>query len=378
MIVLGNPENRRVQLFARSFHALGGNGLEIVAWRDYLRDSSILSKHFVPGCSLRIDSPGEDFDVEKSLLARGAAAVEPHFHSLAADAVATLEFQKGRILPLRQWFLGWKRVLMDIHMELEGVSDCHVMNDPLEIATMFDKGECHEVLGAFGVPKPAFLGIPASHDELQALMASVSCRRVFLKPCHTSSASGIVALEASGNRIQAFSSVECARVAGNLTLFNSLGIRRYTSPPEITALVNAICRERSIAEAWFPKAGIAGARFDLRVLVIEGKKAHVAVRQSRGPITNLHLGNKRGDLDMLCKRMGEENWTAAMSVCAQAAAVFQRSLYVAVDLLVAPDFKRFAVAEVNAFGDLLPNLLYQGMDTYAAELNAWRRWRGVP
>ena len=38
------------------------------------------------------------------------------------------------------------------------------------------------------------------------------------------------------------------------------------------------------------------------------------------------------------------------------------------DLLVAPGFRQFAVAEVNAFGDLLPNLLHDGRDTYSAEL----------
>lgn len=284
-----------------------------------------------------------------------------------------MEFQKGRILPLRQWYLGWKLALLDIQKDLDAVPGVSVMNAPADIITMFDKWECHTALGAFNVPKPVLLGLPGSYDELRTMMTATGRRRVFLKPCHTSSASGVVALEADGNRMQAFSSVECARVGGKFTLFNSLHIRRYTSPPEIAELADAVCRERSIAEAWFPKAGIANSRFDLRVLVIDGKSEHVAVRQSQGPITNLHLGNKRGDPDGLRKRMGEENWTGAMSVCEQAASVFRHSHYVAVDLLVAPDFKRFAVAEVNAFGDLLPNLSCRGMDTYAAELDAWQR-----
>jgi hypothetical protein len=34
------------------------------------------------------------------------------------------------------------------------------------------------------------------------------------------------------------------------------------------------------------------------------------------------------------------------------------------------DWSRHAVAEVNAFGDLLPGLLVDGRDTYAAQLAA--------
>ena len=40
--------------------------------------------------------------------------------------------------------------------------------------------------------------------------------------------------------------------------------------------------------------------------------------------------------------------------------------------MFSPGFRRHAVAEVNAFGDLLPGLLVDGRDTYAAQLEALR------
>ena len=43
-----------------------------------------------------------------------------------------------------------------------------------------------------------------------------------------------------------------------------------------------------------PKAGLAGHVFDLRVVVIAGRARHAVVRMSRGPMTNLHLLNRRG------------------------------------------------------------------------------------
>ena len=103
------------------------------------------------------------------------------------------------------------------------------------------------------------------------------------------------------------------------------------------------------------------------MLVIGGWAAHAVMRQSASPITNLHLGNRRGDLAGLRQQMGDDAWQGALDVAVRVAGVFPASLYVAVDLLVAPGFRRFAVAEVNAFGDLLPNLLHEGRDTYTAE-----------
>ena len=40
------------------------------------------------------------------------------------------------------------------------------------------------------------------------------------------------------------------------------------------------------------------------------------------------------------------------------------------DLLVAAGFRHHAVLEANAFGDLLPGVLSEGVDTYEAEIRA--------
>jgi hypothetical protein len=68
--------------------------------------------------------------------------------------------------------------------------------------------------------------------------------------------------------------------------------------------------------------------------------------------------------------MGEETWAAARTACERGASLFPRSLHVGVDLLLTPGYRRHAVLEVNAFGDLLPGVLCDGQDTYKAEINA--------
>jgi hypothetical protein len=131
-------------------------------------------------------------------------------------------------------------------------------------------------------------------------------------------------------------------------------------------------------ERWLPKATLDGRVFDLRVVVIGGEPTHAVVRTSRTPMTNLHLGGARGDLGAVQRALGQERWQRALDVCARAAACFPGSPMVGVDLLVGAGLNRFAVCEVNAFGDLLPGLTglpggpAEGLDTYAAQV-AWLR-----
>ncbi len=371
LIVLGNPENRRVQLFADAVARRGRAKMETVAWLDFLQDAEALKSRLRPDTVLRIESPGENFEVERLLLLQGSEARTDNDHEwMSRDAIKRLEFRRGRVLPMPQWFRGWERALQAVEASLAAVPGCRAMNSPREIATMCDKALCHRFLGYYDVPVPPLLGTPGSFAELRALMSGRNCHRIFLKPWYGSSASGVVALEMSATAMQAFSSVELVREQGALHLYNSLEIRRYSTTSEIVELIDAVCRQRCIAEVWLPKAGFEGRRFDLRGLVIAGRAAHAVVRQSQGPMTNLHLGNQRGDLARLREHLGEANWQRATTACERAAAAFPNSLYVAVDLLVSPSFRRVAVAEVNAFGDLLPNVLHEGRDTYSAELAA--------
>jgi hypothetical protein len=154
-------------------------------------------------------------------------------------------------------------------------------------------------------------------------------------------------------------------------LYNRLRVNHYTDERQVAAIVDRLGADGLHVERWFPKAGHDGRVFDLRVVVIAGRAGHVVARTSRTPLTNLHLGNARGDLAALRSAIGAERWAAAMAVAERAAACFPGSLHAGVDLMLGPGFERVAVAEVNAFGDLLPGVLDErGRDTYAAEVDA--------
>ena len=82
---------------------------------------------------------------------------------------------------------------------------------------------------------------------------------------------------------------------------------------------------------------------------------------------NLHLLNAREQTERIREQLGEAVWTRALADCEAAANLFG-SLYAGIDLLFTVDKQRHAIVELNAFGDLLPGLLYKGQDTYTAEL----------
>ncbi|MFD7867187.1 STM4014 family protein [Streptomyces sp. NPDC059783] len=353
--VVGNPGSRRVDLFRAAVRAAGLPSARTVAWRDVLAGRA----EFLPGETVRVESPGEDAEVERLL--RGV------------DDPTRVE---GSAL----WYARFTAAVREVERAATGAG-ARLLDRAADIAVLFDKRLCHGVLEAAGVPVPVS---PTSGpdsapvrdwDGLRALMAGHRMPRVFVKPAHGSSASGVLALETAGpGRVRAATSVERDE-AGRL--FNSLRVRHCTTEREVAALVDALAPDGLHVERWLPKAALHGRVADLRVVVVDGRATHAVVRTSRSPMTNLHLGGVRGDLDearALIEAGG--GWERATAVCERAAAAFPGTLCVGVDLLPSTRWRRFAVGEVNAFGDLLPRLTglpgsgAEGLDTYAAQVAA--------
>ncbi|GLY26144.1 STM4014 family protein [Micromonospora sp. NBRC 101691] len=351
LTVVGNPDNRRVRLFAEAAVGAGLPRPTVLPWRDLLTGAAPPPA----GTLVRVDSPGEDAEVDRLL--RGAT--EPARH--------------GEIVGLAAAHAGLRRALDRL-----ASGGATLLNQPADILAMCDKRRCHATLDAAGVPVPAALGEVTGYAGLRAAMRRAGWTRVFVKPAHGSSASGVLALAADGSRVLATTPVE--RDDGRL--FNSLRVRRYTDEAEVAEIVDRLAPDGLHVERWLPKAGLADRVVDLRVVVVAGRPTHAVVRAGRGPITNLHLGNARGDLAAVRAAAGPANWAAAMATCARAAACFPDTLHVGVDLMFTVGWDRHAVAEVNAFGDLLPGVLADGRDTYATQvqtlLGGWRPAGGRP
>ncbi|SOD58273.1 Glutathione synthase/RimK-type ligase, ATP-grasp superfamily [Streptomyces zhaozhouensis] len=348
--VVGNPENRRVGLFARAVEAVGDPPPRIVPWARVLREGG---HAFADDEVVRLDSPGEDAEVDRLL----RDLDEP-----------------TRVEGTGLWY---RRLTAAVGTLRGGLR----LDDPDELAVLFDKRLCHARLAAAGVPVPpsatSGAGRPlAGWEEVRAAAEELEATRFFVKPAHGSSASGVLAVEtAPGGRVRATVPVE---VTPRGDLHNTLRVRRLGDERAIARIVDALAPDGLHVERWMPKASLDRRAADLRVVVVSGRATHAVVRTSRLPMTNLHLGGARGDLAAV-RALAGESWPEALEICERAAARFPGTLCVGVDLLPLAGWREFVVGEVNAFGDLLPGLTglpgsgAEGLDTYGAQVAAVHR-----
>ncbi len=372
LVILGNPGSRRVTIFQRALADLGLPAARVISWADALDDLDALPRALSPDDLLRVESPGEDFEVERRLIALGAGSPDDPGprgargrSRISAEAAMALPQDPGLILHPRQWFLGLRAALRRWRPALP----CPAMNDLADIEIMFDKRLCAARLAALGVPTPPSLGPVEGWDHLREVMGERGIDRVFVKLASGSSASGVIALSLR-RAPMALTSMERAPHPTGLRFYNSLRVRRYSRPEHLAELVDAVCAEGAQVEVWIPKARLDGHMIDLRVVVIGGRACHVVVRQGRSPMTNLHLGGGRGDLDAAKAKITPARWDAMMGVCERAAGAFPDSLYCGVDLLIGQDWSSCFVLEINAFGDLLPGISWRGADPCAVEIQA--------
>ena len=364
-VTIGSPEDKRVRLFDAALVRVGLGPAKLVSYEQLLFEPGSLASELTPGTVVRIDSPGTSVASDRALLLAGAAD-----GGLGETDVEELLSERGRLLPSRQWFLGFRMALHRIAGELATEPRARVTALPDEIEVLFDKKLCRERLSGANLPIPEALPEPESYEDLRHQMTVARVSRVFVKPRHGSSASGVLALEAGGGRVQLHTTIEVVSDPKGERLFNSKRVRRYRDERVVARLVEALVPQGVVVERWLPKLVVGDRACDLRVVTIAGTPSHMVARMSRGPITNLHLDSARGPIAALRKQIPADAWERAMQTAHRTAALFPGCLHLGLDMLISPGLRSHAVAEVNAFGDLLPGLEVRGRDTYGAELAA--------
>lgn len=364
-IIIGNPENRRVQMFNQAVSNYNGLNAVVVSWVDIIKNFNNFTKHLSSNSAVRIESPGENFEVDKLLIALGYDKNKPEMSVLPNKALNLL-FEKGRILYTNQWYNGFSNILDKIDNACFQ-KQARLMNTVSDIKLMFDKRKTHKYLNDNLVPVPKSIDNVSSFEDLINKMDQNKINRVFVKPAAGSSASGVVALEKSKSKIQAKTSVELVKENNETKLFNSLRVRKYSGYNEIKLIIDSLCADEVHVEKWIPKSCVNQNSYDIRILAVNKKPCHRIVRMGKSPMTNLHLGNKRYDFNSL--GLNKDLILKIENTIIKTASLFPLSLYSGIDLALVKGSKRPVVFEVNAFGDLLPNLLWKGRSTYELELD---------
>lgn len=194
-LIIGNADSRRVDLFQKALQNLGLKAARLVSYRSLLNGTANLSTE--TGCNtiIRIESPGRDFDVQRSILRAGETKAQQEGSPfITSKELDTLPFRKGEILFPRQWYLGFGALLSELSGRFDAPGNGGFMNGIEDIQSMFDKSNCHAQMSAAGVSIPGSVPSPVSYDDLVEKLKQHNMAQVFLKLRHGSSGSGVVAL----------------------------------------------------------------------------------------------------------------------------------------------------------------------------------------
>ncbi|EFC46147.1 predicted protein [Naegleria gruberi] len=423
-LIIGNEENRRVGFFQAALSSFGLPPGECVTW-EMLLSTGIVNPHnhqinvvdnnqIAPidwqqiidkmkrkyfkqtgeeletgDIVVRIDSPGENFFVERGLLSLGCEGInQEEFGTRVSeyDINNILAFDLGQVRYVRQWYLGFINALEQLFDILRGHGIRQFSSTLDEISSTFDKRMCHSLLVKHGIPVPRGFYNVRNYDEMVEVMKSNNMNRVFVKLAHGSSASGVIAYCFVEQRIIGSTETvfkELATTSSELVrdrnfpqyfkVYNSLRIRRYTKNEDIKQVIDFVLAEGAIVEEWVEKADYMGrGNFDLRIVVVGGKIMNFVVRTSRNPMTNLHLGNKRGECDdflRLLEYKAPGSWDKVKVTCESIAnECFPNSLCLGVDLMFSENFQEHFIVEVNGFGDLIPRIYFDNLDTYQTQV----------
>ncbi|WP_010276707.1 STM4014 family protein [Paenibacillus senegalensis] len=431
LVLIGNLHNKRTSGLRRARERFGLPAVIEISYLDLLEGRVTLSDTLLQHgferddrILLRLDSPGEQFAVERSLIALGAAdasempaapsnpgapsglsarrepveSVGPGTpyagnyldnkcwaemsnwlrtaarHSfLSRQEALKLEEQPGYLHHPSQWFHGFSRFLGELEREVTGGwPQARWWNSPSAILHMMDKRLTYRVLTNAGVPVPPRLADPADIPDYVTLcerMLKERMHRVFIKLAVGAGACGVMAFQinpVTGKQL----AVTTLNVSSSSTrpnfFFSTKKLQKYEDTPVLQLMIDWLLSHGAQVERWIAKAGRGDQVFDIRQLVVGGRACHSVVRISRSPITNLHLRSKR---------MSPEEWGLSASVldevkqCAeQAVRAFPHANTAGVDVVLSRHANRPYVVDVNPFGDLLYDVTYQGWDTYEWEM----------
>jgi hypothetical protein len=367
-VAICNPDGKRWQAYARElagfWQARGVTPeVEIVPWRLVIARGGCLDglAAFDRSALVRLESPGRDFDVTKLLLAAGD---RDSGNTSGVDWIA-LPYRKGHLFRPGLLHRGFCRVLAGLRRSFDSRPYLSPLGCPLAIAELFDKNATSARLTAAGIPCPPYLPAPSEPGELLDELRRRRWPVSYVKLATGSSATGIAVVHALDD--PAWATTTTVRIDGEF--YNTRRLRQV-SGTDLTDVLAFILGEGSCVQRGIPMAQLDGQNFDVRVIVIHGRPAFTIFRLSNAPMTNLHLGGRRGDTATCRAAIPTRAWLDAMDHCVEAAEQYPCSA-VGIDLLFERGYLHHYILEVNAFGDWFPDFVNEeGQTVHRVEIQA--------
>lgn len=361
-VVVCNPGGKRWDTYRREllafWHARGVvPDVTVVPWADVVPRDGVLDGllAFDSPAVVRLESPGKDDDVTRLLLEAGARDDPAEPRTVWRD----LAIPKGLLVRPGLVYRGFRRVLRGLHASFAARPHLSPTACPLAIAEMFDKTATCQKIAAAGVPvpetwpDPGKLTAPLTPEEFDLNSPPQPARTlgsptVYAKLNTGSSATGIIFITVAGHGLRGTTTL--AEIDGQF--FNTRRLRTVARE-SLGRAADFLVSEGAIVQRGIPMAQIDGQNFDVRVVCVNAKPVATIFRLSPHPMTNLHLGGRRGDWQHCRNTIPTRQWLDGLDAASDAAACFDSTI-AGVDLLFERGSYRPVILEVNAFGDFFP------------------------
>lgn len=345
-LLVGNPGSPRVERFREAIRSFDVD-FHLIPWSSVIRDRGKLAAipEFDAPAIVRLESPGRDPEVARSLIACGLEAVPQR----GPVDWRNLEFPRGRLVHPRLLYEGFKRVLLALRESFASRPHLRVLSGPLDVVEMFDKNATCERFEMLGLPTPERIRVEHPWEAWEKI-ALTSWPVVFVKLNTGSSASGIVQIRSyPPNYLTGLGSIFPRE--GHFYNTRRLSELTEDSLREVLEFLTGegACFQRSVR-----KTEIDGMNFDVRVVMIDRRPRFTVFRVSPNPMTNLHLGGARGDETRCRQLIPQRNWLDAMDHCVALSESYPCQS-IGIDLLFERGSGQPYFLEVNAFGDFFPD-----------------------
>ena len=348
-VLIANPGSKRCDLYHRELLQFWtirrvSVDVQIVPWADVVpRDGNLDGiAAFDRPAIVRMESPGKSDSVTKLLLEAGARSDPTEPRQVWQD----LEIPRGLIVRPGLVYKGFCRVLRGLRQSFDTRPHLTPTACPLTIAEMFDKTQTSRTLEHVGIPVPEL----APEQTTEYVDRYFNGSR-YLKLNSGSSATGIVQLHHTERYMSGRSTV--AFVDGH---YYNTRLVQELHMENLWRVIEFLLAEGAILQKAIPLTQLRGQNFDVRVVCLYGEPIATIFRVSSHPMTNLHLGGRRGDWAECRAVIPTREWLDGLDHATSAAACFDSAI-AGVDLLFERGtFKPF-VLEVNAFGDFFPGWL---------------------
>ncbi|MCS6865543.1 MAG: STM4014 family protein [Gemmataceae bacterium] len=353
LVMIANPGTKRCEFFRHQAAAWKGElTLEVVPWAEVIARDGCLDDlaPFDAPAIVRLESPGKDDTVTRLLLEAGVRdnPTEPAWDWRAQT------LPKGLLLRPGLLYRGFRRVLRGLRQAFEARPHLRPTACPLAIAAMFDKTVTAWKLKRRGVPVPPMLPpAPDSTIFLLELKELADWPRVYVKLNTGSSATGMVVLHIPADDTPIWGLTTLQQMDGQF--YNTRRVRTIRNA-DLQVALQFLWDEGVIIQRGIPMAQINGRNFDVRVVCVYGQPVATIFRLSHLPITNLHLGGRRGDYRSCRATIPTRAWLDALDHASEAAQSFDAAI-AGVDLVFECGYHHHYILEVNAFGDFFPGWL---------------------